>query len=354
MSDSSHPLRELGENAIVASLISRFLGAHGPDVVLGVGDDAAILRPQDSTDLVVTIDACPTPVVQLLGQATWEDWGRLAGVISLSDLAAMGAEPVAFLSATAMPPEMTSDEYTGFLSGLDAVCSEWNMPIVGGNIREASTFSATTVAIGRVAQGRAFLRSTARANDRLIAVGRIGVFWSGVLRMRSGATRDELSESQRQALWQPEPRLAASKALQEARVVTAALDCSDGLGAAVETMAIASGLGALLDFSGVDFDPCLRTIPGNAGIESLALSWGDWQLLVAVAPEHVDQALERVHASGSPGAVIGTLTEQLGLRLVRNGRVEELADRLGSVRFEPSSYLVAGLDSYATRLENAR
>jgi thiamine-monophosphate kinase len=348
-------LEDLGERAIVQSLVNRHLGAASHHVLVGVGDDAAIFSPlAPGMQLVATVDACPTPVVDLLGVGSMYDWGRLAGVISLSDLAAMGATPLGLLSSTYMDPKMTAEEYEDFLRGLSDVCMEFDTPIVGGNIREGPSFAATTVAIGTCSNNATFTRSGAGFDDTLIAVGHSGLFWSGILDIMRTAETTGLDEAQRTALYRPRPKLPEAHILREAGVVTSAVDCSDGLGAAIEEICRSSAIGATIQFERFDVEPAVIGASREFGvrIERLLLAWGDWQLLVTVGAADLDSALTALHDSGYRAFVVGETHSEEGIFEAWEGIFQRrpVVDTLASTRFERTSYLSAGLDGYVRRL----
>lgn len=348
-------LDDLGENGIIAQLIERNLGAPLASAHLGVGDDAAVLATTGDANIVVTIDACPTPVVELLGIGGPYDWGRLAGVISLSDIAAMGAQPTALLSATAMPGDMPVQDYRQFLEGLNDVCAEWSTPIVGGNIREAASFSATTVALGVVESGRALRRDGAQPGDAIFVIGDVGLFWSAVMNvMESGV--GSLTPAQEGALRRPTPRLKEARLLQSLNVVNAAMDCSDGVGAAVQTICTASSVGALLDLESLELMPEVRRAADEHDLElsRLVLSWGDWQLLACIPSTEAMRVREALTQIDAPFHLIGTITSSVGVRERHRTDTSPIVDLVGSKRFDPSSYLSAGLAPYVARLRGDR
>lgn len=350
-------LSDLGEDAIVNQLILQYLGGRESEaIIVGVGDDAAVLRiERSSPDVVVTVDACPTPVVELLGLGTMYDWGRLAGVISLSDLASMGADSVGLLSSTIMPPSMKTVDYQEFLKGLSDVCSEWSTPIIGGNIREGENFSATTVALGTCSRGRAFRRNGARVGDGLVVVGNAGLFWSAVLDLLVCGRLERLSASQKKALFRPTPRLAESVLLRELGVVNAAVDCSDGLGSAIETLGTASRLGAVLEIDEFQFDPrvSLAAEAHDVRLERLLLAWGDWQLVVAVPSSEARDVVAEMQSHGYPAFVAGWLTETPGIEAVRRGAQDpfNVTDVMASKHFDATYYPTHGLQAYVSRLK---
>lgn len=352
-------LVDLGEKRILNELVMHYLGDVSSDMIdLGIGDDAAVLgKLQHDDRLVLTIDSCPTPVVDILGVGSWRDWGRMAGVISLSDIAAMGAAPIAFLSATTMNPDMNVSDYEEYISGLSSVCEEYSTRIIGGNIREGNAFSATTVGIGICKSDQIWKRNGAENSDILVCVGSAGLFWSATLDIMQGKSISELTEAQSRALFCPYPKLGAVAALQRSGVkVNASMDCSDGLGASIVELCQASDVGVVIDYSLFQILPEVRAAASKYSIplERLLLSWGDWQLLLSV-PEaswsNVDSTLRDV---GCTVFRVGRVISGQEIRERWPGKWEErlLQESCESVRFHSTSYMSNGLDSYVERLRH--
>jgi len=356
MSGADHRLSDVGEEGILRSLVFNHLAGSTPKVALSVGDDAALLEgPGPDHVLAVTVDPCPTPIVDLLGLGSYRDWGRLSGVISLSDLAAMGAAPVGLLSSTAMPPSMTVGEYEDFLTGLEEICAEFATPIIGGNIREAESFNATTVGLGMVHRAHAFRRNGAGPGDRVIAIGSSGSFWAAVLSITEGGMTPSAVDAELYgALFAPSPKLRESLALVDAGLVTAGIDCSDGLGEGLSQLAAASHCGVHIVKDQLEGPGPVREAADRLGIDeiNLRLSWGDWQLLVAVRPSDVGQAIRCVTEAGGVATEVANLVADPGAHLVDHlGGAPRPMDRLlGSRRFTSDSYMSAGIAPYVELL----
>ena len=147
-----------------------------PSVIVGPGDDAAVLRPPPGRDLVFTTDTLTEGVHFRQGWCPADALGFKAVVQSLSDLAAMAARPLALCAALAMPEETPDAWVDGFVQGLRLAAGRWACPLVGGNLsRAADSLSVTVSLLGTVAPGKALLRSSGRPGDALLLTG-----WPGL------------------------------------------------------------------------------------------------------------------------------------------------------------------------------
>jgi thiamine-monophosphate kinase len=333
---------ELGEFALIARLTAGL--PTRADVALGAGDDAALLDlgdfPADSL-LVATCDAQVEGAHFTLGAATPEEIGHKALAVNLSDLAAMGAEPLWALVSLALPRALDVSVLDGVYAGLRLLATRCSVALVGGNV--AATDGPLTLdvtALGRVPRGRALTRAGGRPGDILLVTGTLGAAAAGVLLYGGGARLDGISADIRRrahaAQASPEPRLAEGLALAASGVVTAMLDVSDGLAADVGHLCDASHVSAELDASAIPVDPAVVAVAAALGLDALrlALEGGeDYELVFAVRPAAAQQALEAVTRAGGAARVIGRLTEpgpdlRSGLRLRHaGGRMEHLEAR---------------------------
>ncbi len=168
-------LRDLGEFGLI-DRIERAARRLGPSrgVVLGIGDDAAVLRAGPREDLVVTTDALVEDVHFRWSSESPRIVGRRALVASLSDLAAMGARPLGFTCALVVPPTLSLRTLDGVLNGLLWEAQTHSCPLVGGNLSRGRETSLTLTAMGAVRRGRALTRSGARFGDRICVTGSLG------------------------------------------------------------------------------------------------------------------------------------------------------------------------------------
>lgn len=211
-------LQDLGEREVVRQILPKFSG--------GIGDDCATLDFAEG-QLIITTDPVPEPAANLLGGDPDPYWmGWLLVIINASDLAAAGANPVAFLAAIEAPPTTSIDDFERFLLGISDACRAEGLEYVGGNLREGSKLAGVGTAIGRCRLGRAIRRSGGREGDIIVSVGNAGIFWRDALIVKNGGL---LQNKDLSPLFRPHSQLRAMSILAQEGVITAAIDNSDGL-----------------------------------------------------------------------------------------------------------------------------
>jgi thiamine-monophosphate kinase len=310
---------ELGEFGLIQRLTAGL--ATRADVLLAAGDDAALLNPGPDAVLVATIDAQVEGQHFLRSVASWAEIGHKALAVNLSDIAAMGAEPLWALVSLILPPSIDVDVLDGIYAGLQALAARYDVAIVGGNVAATDGPLTLDIAVlGRVRRGRALVRSGGRPGDPLLVTGTLGAAAAGVLlatHAMPGGKR--LSRSVRarvrQAMVAPAPRVAEGRALAAASVVTAMLDVSDGLAGDLRHLCAASGVGAVLDASTIPVDAAAASVANAYGRDPLrlALTGGeDYELLASVRPDRVQRALDAVAHAGGEARIIGELTGDEG------------------------------------------
>jgi thiamine-monophosphate kinase len=234
----------LSEDDLVAA-IAAVAGGGGAGVTVGIGDDAAVL----AGGIVASTDILVDGVHFDRRRHSDRDIGHRAAAASLSDMAAMGAEPLCLLAALGLPEELAD------VRELAAGMHEHGVPLAGGDLSRSEQLLVSVTAIGRA--GRPVLRSGGRPGDVLVVTGVLGGQAAGGYRSRVT------------------PRLAEGRAL--AAVATAMLDLSDGIATDVGRLAAASGTGAVVELER------LPRAPG-ATVEQAAAGGEDYELLAAVPP----------------------------------------------------------------------
>ncbi len=329
-------LDELGEFGLIARLTTGL--ETRPDVLLSVGDDAALLEfgPGEMA-LVATCDTQVEGRHFIRSVASPEEIGHKAFAVNLSDIAAMGAEPLWALVSLALPASLAIAELDGIYAGLRALARRYEVAIVGGNISGTDgPLTIDVTALGRVKRSHALTRAGGQPGDSVLVTGELGAAAAGVL-CATGVSRvmpvsDEALAHVRAAMVAPMPRIAEGQALAESGVVTAMLDISDGLAADLGHLCDASGVGAEVDAGAVPVDSCAAIVARAAGRDplDLALTGGeDYELLFTVRPDAVQTAMEAVQRVGGRARVIGQLTEPGAGMRVRDvgGQVRPLASR---------------------------
>lgn len=295
------------EFELIARLVAA-LPCRRRDVLVGPGDDAAVLRPPSGMELVQTIDTCLEGVHFPAGLAPAEiGWRSLA--VNLSDLAAMGAQPAWGLLSLAWPraDEAWLDE---FARGVAELAGSTALDLVGGDMVRgplAVTFALT----GFVPSKTAMRRKGAVPGDGVWVTGPLGGGAAGLAAWRDGRRQDAAR------FLRPRPRLTEGFALRG--IASAAIDVSDGLVQDLGHVLNASGVGAVIDLARLPLDPG-AVAAGDAGIE-MALSGGDDYQLVFTVPPQRAAGLEGAASKWLERPVrIGVIRAEPGLELQRDGR----------------------------------
>ena len=285
-----------GEFDLIARIRARV--ATRADVVLGIGDDAALLAPPPGRQLVVTADTLNDGVHFPRGTSP-ADVGWKALAVNLSDLASMGAEP-AWCTLSLSLPQSDPAWIEGFLDGFLDLAGQHDIALVGGDTTRGPLSIAVT-AMGLVEPGRALRRDGARVGDEVWVTGTLGDAAGGLALLDREAV-----PALRARLDRPTPRVAAGRAL--AGIATACVDVSDGLLADLGHVCARSHVAARIDVDALPASAVLREAFGEADRIALQASGGDDYELCFTAP-------------ADAGADIGAVSAQLGLRFTRIGRI---------------------------------
>ena len=318
---------ERGEHALIEWLRRR-LPQPGADVLVGIGDDAAVVRPPRNTLLVQTTDALVDGVHVDTRLVTPGDVGRRAVAVNLSDLAAMGARPEWLLLSLVLPASWPLPHFEALIDGVADEARRWGAQVVGGNItRTAGPLVVDVTATGSVRPRRLLRRDTARPGDELWMTGTVGGSAAGLALLRAGATvLDDHARDAVACYATPTPRLREAWALARERAARAAIDVSDGLADAVRQLATASGTGARLDAAALPVHPAVVDWCAATGRDQAAASLAsdDYELLVAVPPKSAGRLRAARRGLATAFARIGVLTAGHDLVLRRATHDEPL------------------------------
>lgn len=290
-------------------LIRRYFERLTPDadgVVLGIGDDCALLAPPPGTQLAITSDTLIAGRHFPLETAA-SDIGWKALAVNLSDLAAMGAAPFAFTLALSLP-SADAAWLQAFASGLGDLAREAGIALVGGDTTRGA-LSITITALGSVPPGGALLRSGAAPGDWVCVTGTLGDAALALHQLQAGETP---AVDLRARLDRPRPRIAAGRGLRG--LASAAIDLSDGLIGDLDHVLRASGTGATIDIDRLPMSQAFasQVAPGDR-LRLQTAGGDDYELCFIVPPSRLDAA--RAACADALLTVIGRIDATSGLRL---------------------------------------
>jgi thiamine-monophosphate kinase len=344
------------EAARIAGLIATL--PRGEGVVLGPGDDAAVLRPRDGHDLVVTTDAFVEGRHFRRDLLTPTEIGHRLAAANLSDVAAMAAAPRWAVLSLVVPATWTAAD----VLLLERACARTLMAdgaaVVGGNLASSDAgFSATVTLLGEVARGRAWARAGAKPGDLLAVTGVPGSAAAFVALALWGnpPSRARVPGAIAERFVAPASRVAFARSLGEVFGVGvhAAIDLSDGLSADLARLATASGVGARIEEALLPADDAMhaavRALTSAAGQERGPLPAGeggllsylqlgpsdDYELLLAVDPEAWERCAATAAAADVPFTRIGECTAGSALEYVERGGAIRTLEPRGWDHFAP-------------------
>jgi thiamine-monophosphate kinase len=290
-------------------------------VVLGIGDDAALLQPPPGQQLVAALDTLVEGRHFPRGSAP-RSIGHRALAVNLSDLAAMGATPAWYLLALTLP-QVDEQFLAGFASGMMALASEHDMALVGGDTT-AGPLSVSVQVLGFVPPGEALLRSGAQPGDLLFVSGWPGEAAAGLqLEVRgmqiTPGIEGEAGTRLRERFLYPAPRVALGLALRG--LASACIDVSDGLAGDAHKIAVASGCGVAIEAEKALVSPALVATLGREGALRAALTGGDdYELCFTVPASRLAELPGRLINVKCPVTCIGVIEPDPGLRVRDQGR----------------------------------
>lgn len=290
------------------------------DVLLGIGDDAAVCEVPNGMQLVISTDTLVSGV-HFPADTAPADIGHKSLAVNLSDMAAMGAQPCWFSLALTVP-EMDWPWLESFVEGLLDLAAEHQMQLIGGDTTRGP-LSITITVHGLAPKGQARLRSMAKAGDDIWLTGSIGDAAAALLQWKSSGLQ---SMKLRHRLDRPTARVSVGMAVRE--FAHAMLDVSDGLAQDLGHILKASQVGAEIELGRLPVSSSLLDFyPDDNARWQLQLSGGDDYELCFTAPASNAFAIEQAMAEcGVNGSVIGHITEQTGLRCITpDGEVLEIA-----------------------------
>jgi thiamine-monophosphate kinase len=337
---------EAGERQVIARVRARVPAAPG-FVVVGIGDDAAVVEPVRNRLDVVTTDAAVEGVHFDRRFMPPAAIGHRVLAANLSDLAAMGAEPRTALLSLVLPDALAMDDLEALLDGFLALAARTGTHLIGGNVtRSPGPLVVDVMLSGAVKRRKVLTRSGGRPGDELFVTGTIGGAAAGLAWLQAHGADAPAGEAVGEAVerfLRPEPRLRMGRLAGRTRAASAAMDLSDGLADAVRQVAEASGTGAVVEAAALPIHPgVLPVFESPETALAAAIAGGeDYELLLAVPRRAGRRFAAAVRLAGVAATRIGALAPAATGLILRT----EAGDRPlpeGFEHFRPPVHAAAG------------
>ncbi|CBN56990.1 MULTISPECIES: thiamine-phosphate kinase [Kamptonema] len=336
-------IKDIGEQGLLA-ILQKFCP---PEII---GDDGAIIPTHPDKSLVITTDMLVDGVHFSDRTTTPQDAGWRAVAANLSDLAAMGASPLAIAVALSLTPDTPVTWVEQLYQGMTACLQQYNTPIVGGDIVRSPLIALAITAFGEVDSACAIRRSSAQPGNLIVATGPHGASRAGLELLLNPQLETSLTPPERSSLilahQRPKPRLDVlpilweiidSKLLQwgsESKIQIAGMDSSDGLADAIIQICQASNVGAKIERNQISIPTTISRLVSP----EKALNWGlyggeDFELILCLPPEIAQKLVEKL---GVGAAIVGNITKNPDILLVDSNGIypeEELSLTKGFQHF---------------------
>ncbi len=302
-------MKDLGEFGLIdrqnKMVVDSKINKASPDIILGIGDDAAAWQGDSSIQLA-TLDTMVENVHFTLDNATWQEVGWKSLAINISDIAAMGGLPHYALVALALPVYTDVANITELYQGMIETAKEYKVAIVGGNISRAPQVSVTITVLGRSPDNKILKRSTAKVGDAIAVTGYAGSAVAGLVMLKKKLQLKATDAKYlRNAFLHPIPRVAEGRLLVK-HGITTAIDTSDGLLADLKHICEASKVSARID---VDKVPISDSVKANFKEKALEMALGggeDYELIFTGDTKSIMKVKKEAKC---PVTIIGEITK---------------------------------------------
>ncbi|MFZ5798735.1 MAG: thiamine-phosphate kinase [Desulfobulbus sp.] len=308
----------------IIELLARQTAGGSDDLLVGIGDDCAVIRKDSRQVWLVTMD---TLVEGVHFDRAWHPaalLGRKSVAVNISDVAAMGGRPVFAFLSLGLPPGFSEQWLVEFSGGLAEACREFGCLLAGGDtVRSPAGIVITLTLVGEMDTDQVALRRGARPGDTLWVSGSLGNAAAGLELCRQGRAEEARLRELVAAHLDPVPRLELGRRLVEAGLVQAMMDLSDGLATDLAHLCRQSGIGVTIDPARLPALPILLEAAQLQGRDPLAwmVAGGeDYELAFAASPADEQGILALGAETGVQVTPVGVFDERPGVRLIRPGQ----------------------------------
>jgi len=321
----SENLSDIGEFGLI-DRIHKLLekeGLRAPGLSLGIGDDAASFCPRAGHEILITCDSIVEGRHYLPDHISPFDLGRRAMALNISDIGAMGGQPLYALISLGLKAKTLVTDVEAIYRGFIAELNPFGASIIGGNVTKAehAIFIDVTL-IGEAEPKNIVRRSTAKAGDVILITGYPGQSAAGLRLLLNATAGEDLNDHPLvRAFNTPSHRAREGKAIAQSRYATAMIDTSDGFLGDLGHVCEESGVGAALNLESIPISEELRKAAVELGLDPYELALkesDDYELIVTCSADNVEGVRSTVAAvSDVPVTEVGRITDAAdGIKLV--------------------------------------
>lgn len=314
---------QIGEFGLIRRLRGLILreGSKGRGLVVGIGDDTASFMPGDDREILITCDSMVEGRHYLSDRMSPYDVGRRAMISNISDIGAMGGQPLYALISLGLRPEMPVSDVEQIYRGFFFELNPFEAAVIGGNITSVGDRAFVDVTlVGEVPRGKAVRRSGAQPGDCILVTGFPGQSAMGLNLLLRGEETEVVRPLVGKYLV-PGHRASAGRAVAMTGFATAMIDTSDGFGGDLVHICEESGTGAMIDEKSLPVSDLLLNACRELGEDPYGYVLGssdDYELIVTSPPEHLEDVVSSIRSEGVESvAVVGKITPAgEGIRLI--------------------------------------
>lgn len=301
-------LKEIGEDGFIKGLSEAFK-PRSPRILKAIGDDTSVTVQKAGKALLVTTDILIEDTHFKASYTPFYLLGRKALSISLSDIAAMGAEPLFFMASVAFAPSLKKSSVDELYAGLKHVAEAYGVELIGGNTARSDKLMVSTTVIGEASPKKVVYRKGAKTGDLVFVTGELGSSALGLKELLSSGYKKAIKGPFMKAVLahlDPVPRLEAGRALAERKLASAMMDISDGLAIDLGRLCGQSGVSAVVKSGSIPVGKRYGAIlPEKTALE-LALTGGeDYELVFTSSPKNASRILALSAELGLPITPVG-------------------------------------------------
>lgn len=333
-------IKELGELNLIKKLLKQFETSN-PDVIKGIGDDAAVTRLDEKRRLLLTTDMLVEDVHFSLSYTSAYVLGKKAVSVSLSDIAAMGGTPKFLLTSIAIPKNTSTDFIDLFYKGVRERIDEFDVALIGGNTSASpDKIVIEAIVIGEALNEDVVFRSGASTGDIIYATGFLGDSSLGLDIWKNRGGKSITDHFMRDAMLEhidPAPRVKEGKLIAEKKLATAMIDISDGLMLDLRHIAEESNVGAKVYSANIPLSTAMkRRIIDKPDDIMFSLTGGeDYELLFTAMPENKEKIQELSKEINLPITQIGEIvSKEQGIKVFDKDWVEMKIETEGFEHFK--------------------